>query len=116
MSAGLAVSATVGITGYLEIDSWLHPTEVIATVPAVAPTTAPSTTGVSVPPAPHVTVRTIPDGPVPTAAPPTAPPVTAAPATAPPTTVVRRAPQTTQPYVAPVYVPPTHARTRGSNG
>lgn len=99
VSAGLAVAATVGITSYLEIDSVLHPT-------ALAAASAPSATA---PPA--------------TAPPATAPPTTIAPATAVPGTgriVVPPPPPvtvTTIPSVtAPVYVPPTHARTRGSNG
>lgn len=104
VSAGLAVAATVGITSYLEIDSVLHPT-------ALAAASAPSATA---PPA---------TAPPATAPPATAPPTTIAPATAVPGTgriVVPPPPPvtvTTIPSVtAPVYVPPTHARTRGSNG
>lgn len=99
VSAGLAVAATVGITSYLEIDSVLHPT-------ALAAASAPSATA---PPA--------------TAPPATAPPTTIAPATVVPGTgriVVPPPPPVTvttiPPVTAPVYVPPTHARTRGSNG
>lgn len=99
VSAGMAVAATVGITGYLEVDSLLP--DVAATaevrspplqpVPAVAPVTpvtaAPTTSTV-----------------VPEAGPVTAPP--------PPLVTI----ETVPPYVPRTSVPPTHARTRGSNG
>ncbi|MFN8051446.1 MAG: hypothetical protein U0Q22_08425 [Acidimicrobiales bacterium] len=123
VTAGLAVSTTVGMTSYLEIDHVLHPSP---SSEAAASPAAPTTTvgGVTVPTAPDLHIIVVnPDGTVPTSAPAAAPqtvpptvPQTAPVRTVPPRTVP---PTTAQPYVPYVpYTPPVqrHATTRGSGG